>query len=189
MRPPLKIRLRGRQRSRLQRMFDETSCPRTRIRVQSVLLADAERTVPDIAAITQQSDDTVRYWLHRFIAQGCDGLFEGRHSGRPPTITPREEAFLLMCLSHSPREFGFERSHWTTVLLAEAVSRLFQRTVSDECIRQHLVTLDIVCRRPTWTVKHLAQAQPGYAQKKAQLQGCYDIRQPAPMSTLKMKPN
>ena len=70
MRPPLKIRLRGRQRSRLQRMFDETNCPRTRIRIQIVLLAEAERTVPDIAAITQQSDDTVRCWLQPFYRAG-----------------------------------------------------------------------------------------------------------------------
>ena len=55
MRPPLKIRLRGRQRSRLQRMFDETGCPRTRIRVQLVLLADDGRNVPDIARPVDKS--------------------------------------------------------------------------------------------------------------------------------------
>ena len=189
MRPSLKIQVRGRQLSRLQRMYDQTTCPRTRIRVQIVLLAHQGHTPAAIAAITQQSDDTVRRWLHRFTQDGCDGLSEGEHSGRPPLITVQVEAFLLTRLLHSPRDFGFDRPSWTTALLAQAVERRCKHTVSAECIRQHLARRAWVCRRPTWTVKHLARAQSGYAQKKAQSPGFYAIRHPEPMCTSKMRPN
>ena len=40
--------------------------------------------------------------------------------------------------------------------------RRFRRAVSAECIRQHLHRVDGVCRRPPWTIKHLARQQPGY---------------------------
>ncbi len=189
MRPSLRIRVRGRQLSRLQRIYDETSCPRTRIRVQSVLLAYDGYTSTEIAAITQQSDDTVRRWLHRFMQHGCDGLYEGEHSGRPPMVTLQVEAFLLTCLLHAPRDFGFARASWTTALLAQAVERRFKLTVSAECIRQHLAQRAWVCRRPTWTVKHLARAQRGYAQKKQPLPGFYAIHQRVPTSTSKTKPS
>jgi transposase len=172
MRPPLQVTdVHWRQKVRLQQMYQETDCPRTRVRVQMVLLSVEEYSVSKIAGITRQSDDTVRRWLHRFRERGCAGLLEEIHSGRPANITPAIEDFLLTCLKQSPRKFGISRPTWTTATLAEAVEKKFKIEVSDECVRQHLQRLEIVCRRPTWTVKPLAEQQPGYAQKKAQFQG------------------
>jgi transposase len=71
----------------------------------------------------------------------------------------------------SPRDFSVHRPSWTTALLAKLVKDRFKIDVTEECIRQHLERLDIVCRRPTWTVKHKAQEKPGHAQKKGLLQG------------------
>jgi transposase len=168
MRPPLQVRVRGPQRSRLQKLFSETTCPRTQLHIQMVLLSTEGYAVNEIATITHKSDDAVRYWLHRFQAEGCAGLSEAPHSGRPPAITPAMEAFLRECIAHAPRKFRFKRPTWNTALLAKLIQRRFKLRVSDECIRQHLAHADVVCRRPTWTVKHLAVQQPGYAQKKAQ---------------------
>ncbi len=173
MRPSLQITdVHWRQKVRLQQMYQETDCPRTRIRVQMVLLSVEEYSVSKIAGITRQSDDTVRRWLHRFREQGSRGLLEEIRSGRPANITPAIENYLLTCLKQSPRKFGISRPTWTTATLAEAVEKKFKIEVSDECVRQHLQRLEIVCRRPTWTVKYLAEQQPVYAQKKAQFQGC-----------------
>ncbi len=166
MRPPLKIRLRGRQAVRVQKLYRETKCPRTHLRVQMVLLSNDGYSVEVIAKITRKSDDVVRDWLHRFQQNGVAGLIEAPHSGRPPKLTPGIEAFLRECILQSPREFKLKRPGWTTALLAKLVRRLFKVRVTDECIRQHLERIEAVCRRPTWTVKHLAEQQPGYAQKK-----------------------
>lgn len=168
MRPPVQIQVRGHQLARLRVMYEETTCPRTRLRVQMVLLSHDRYSIEEIARITQKSDDTVRYWLRRFQEGGCSGLLEAPHSGRPPEITASIETFLHECVPQSPRDFKINRPSWTTALLAKLVKRRFQVSVSDECIRQHLQHVNAVCRRPTWTVKHLAQQQPGYAQKKGQ---------------------
>jgi transposase len=190
MRPPLQIHVTPKQRERLQRLYEQAGSPRSRTRVQLVLLSHAGYDVAAIAAITQQSDETVRRWLHRFAADGCDGLRELPHPGRPPDITLVIRTFIHECIDqHSPHEFGFVRATWTTTLLAQVVARRYRIRVTDECIRQHLGQLDIVCRRPTWTVKHLARQQPGYAQKKARLLGCCAIRPAAPMCMSKTKPN
>jgi len=172
MRPSLRVTgVRGRQFARLQALHRTTRCPRTRLRVQMVLLSRQGYAVAEIAGITRQSDDTVRYWLHRFLREGCEGLWEKPRLGRPPEITPAIELFLHEAAGKTPRAYGLPWPNWTTPLLVTVIKRRFKREVCDECIRQHLHYVDAVCRRPTWTVRHRAESQPGYAQKKARLQG------------------
>ena len=167
MRPPLQITtVHWRPKARLPQMYHQTDCVRTRIRAQMVRLSLNGYAVSEIARITQPSDDTVRRWLHRFSAAGCAGLLEELHPGRPAELTPAIENFVLDCLKRSPRACDIQRARWTTATLAAVVQTKFAVEVSDECVRQHLQHLDMVCRRPPWTVKHLAKEQPGYAQKK-----------------------
>jgi transposase len=173
MRPGLTIkRLTPHQLQRVQDVYDQTEHPRVRRRAQTVLLAQAGYRTAEIASITRYSAMQVRRLLHRFADEGCASLDEGPRSGRPAQITPAVESYLREVVVQSPHEFGFARPGWTTQLLARLVRRQFKRTVSAECLRQHLAQIEIVCRRPTWTVKHKAEAQPGYAQKKAGLRGC-----------------
>ncbi len=172
MRQPLAVRATASQLKSLQKLYDHPDSSRTRTRVQMVLLSHGGYQIAEIAQITKQSAETVRRWLQRFLREGCSGLREAPHSGRPPQITPAIEVFLRECIEHrSPHEFGFVRATWTSALLAQAVRQQFRRQVTPECIRQHLAQVDVVCRRPTWTVKHIAKQQLGYAQKKAPLQG------------------
>jgi transposase len=131
-----------------------------------VLLSHQGYALQQIASITGQSDETVRRWLHRFKSRGCAGLREAPRPGRPPKVTPAVEQLLGRWALLSPRRLGVPRPSWTCANLARLVERLLGVRVTDECIRLHLHRLDFVCRRPTWTVKHLAKAQPGYAQKR-----------------------
>ncbi len=172
MRPPIQIRVRGHRLAQLGAMYEGTNCPRTRLRVQMVLLCHDGYSVAEIVKITRKSDDTVRRWLHRFQQGGCSGLMEAPHSGRPPQITASIETFLHECIPQSPRDFQINRPGWTTALLVKLVKRRFHVRVSDECIRKHLKYVNAVCRRPTWTVKHMAQQQAGYAQKKGHFHAC-----------------
>lgn len=173
MRPGLKFkRISGQQLRRVRQLYDQAECPRLRRRAQTILLAQQGYRTAEIATITRQSQMNVRRWLHRFTAEGCAGLLEAPRAGRPADITPAIESYLRKVVVQSPHEFGFARPGWTTQLLAKLVRRQFKRNVTDECIRQHLERVGAVCRRPTWTVKHKAQAQPGYAQKKAGLPDC-----------------
>lgn len=190
MRRPLRVSgLRGRQAARLHSLYRTTDCPRTRLRAQMILLSSEGRSVAEIASITRQSDDTVRRWLRRFFEEGWRGLLEAPRAGRPAAITPAVEHFLAECLQGTPRDFRISRPTWTTALLAQVVWRRLKIKVTDECIRQHLERLEGVCRRPTWSVKHLARQRPGYAQKKAGLPGFCSTRRAGPMSMFRMKPS
>jgi transposase len=172
MRRPLQLtNVHWRQKARSSRLYQDATCPRFRIRLQMVLLSIAGHTLGEIATIVRESDETVRRWLHRFMTEGCDGLTERERAGRPTKLTPEVDCFVLACIEKSPREAGFDRAMWTTKLMAKAVERQYGLKVSNECVRQHLAKNEVVCRRPTWSVKHLAQKEPGYAQKKLRSQG------------------
>jgi transposase len=187
MRAPLRVRVRGRQLSCLQKLFRKARCPRTRLRVQMVLLCQQGYPTQEIARITGQSDDTVRRWLNRFTRRGCAGLCEAPRPGRPPKITPEVEQLLRQWALLAPRQVGVPRPTWTTANLARLVERLLGIRVTPECIRRHLHRLDFVCRRPTWTVKHLARLQPGYAQKKGPSPGFCGTRRRARTSTCRTR--
>lgn len=187
MRPPLRVRLRGRQLHRLRQLLRCSPCPRTRLRAQMILLSHQGYPLAEIARVTRHSDETVRRWLHRFLRRGIVGLREAPHPGRPPTITPAVEQLLREWVLLSPRQRGVPRPTRTTANLARFVERRCGIRVTPECIRQHLHRLDVVCRRPTWTVKHLARQQPGYAQKKGRLPGSCGTRRAVPMSTCRTR--
>lgn len=172
MRPRLQVqRISGTSLRRLRRMYDGARCPRLRRRAQTILLAQQGYTARGIAQITRQSQMNVRRLMHRFDEGGCNELLEIQRSGRPADITPAIENYLRVVIKQSPRHYGYGRPGWTTQLLAKLLRRQFNCEVTDECVRQHLERAGIVCRRPTWTVKHKAQVQSGYAQKKAGSQG------------------
>jgi transposase len=154
-----------------------------------VLLSHQGYSLQEIAAITGQSDETVRRWLHRFHRRGCPGLREAPRSGRPAKISPAVEQLLRQWAQLCPRELDVQRPTWTTANLTRLVRRLLGIRVTAECIRLHLHRLDFVCRRPTWTVKHLARQQPGYAQKKGRSPGCCGTRHAAPTSTSRTRPS
>jgi transposase len=187
MRPPLHVRARGRQLHCLRTVLRRSRCPPDRLRAQMVLLSHQGYSPQQIASITGQSDETARRWLHRFRSSGCPGLREAPRPGRPPEITPAVMQLLRQWAQLSPGGLGVHRPTWTTANLARLVERLLGIRVTPECIRQHLHRLDFVCRRPTWTVKHLAQAQPGYAQKKGRSPGCCGTRRAAPTSTCRTR--
>ena len=52
-------------------------------RAHMVLLSSQRRPVPEIAAIFEVCQATVRYWIHRFNAAGLAGLQTGLARERP----------------------------------------------------------------------------------------------------------
>jgi transposase len=170
MRRPIQVRVRGRQLASLKQFFrGGAPSARSLLRAQAVLLAHEGYSRAEIVRITRQSDDTIRRWIRRFNRLGCRGLSERSRSGRSTLIGRRIERFLRSAVMKSPRQFGIHRPTWTTSILAKLVRHRYHIQADPETIRLHLQRIDAVCRRPTWSVKHRAKRQPGYAQKKPPL--------------------
>ena len=61
----------------LEQLYRKTEVPRVRTRAQMVLLsAEKKFTADEIADIVRESSVTVLRWLHRYIAEGIQGLLD-----------------------------------------------------------------------------------------------------------------
>jgi transposase len=49
-------------------------------RAKSILLKDDGYTVPEIRKITNQHDNNIRKWIHRFNEKGIDGIISKKHN-------------------------------------------------------------------------------------------------------------
>ena len=149
----------------LEKLYRTTREARLRTRAQMVLLA-AERhlTAAEIAEIVRASEETVRRWLKRYLAEGVEGLRDEPHPGAPRKVTEEYKERLLHAVRRRPRSLGLPFSLWTLRRLADYMAE--QRTgirVEYETVRVHLKAEGIVLSRPQHTI---TSPDPEYALKK-----------------------
>ena len=104
----------------LEEMYRNTRDARLRTRAQMVLLA-AERRMPatEIAQIVRASEETVRRWLKRYLAEGVEGLRDEPHPGAPRKLTAEYRQKLVQAVRRRPRSLGLPFSLWTLRRLAD----------------------------------------------------------------------
>ena len=149
------------QVTELRQLYATATAPKIRLRAQIVLLAHQGRSIAEIAAIVFRSRETVERGLKRFLQGGVTALPPRKASGRVPTVTPQWTAELLRVIDLDPHTVGVHSANWTTGLLATFLAHKTHSTVTDETVRLALHAAGYVCKRPTWTLKRKAEAQPG----------------------------
>ena len=146
----------------LRQLYETATTPKVRLRAQIVLLAHQGRAVVEIAAIVFRSRDTVERVLQCFLQGGVAALPPRKAPGRTPTVTSQWTAELLRVIDLDPYAVGVRSANWTTGLLATYLARTTLIAVTAETVRVVLHAAGYVCKRPTWTLKRKAEAQPGY---------------------------
>lgn len=150
------------QVTELRQLYETTTNAKLRLRAHIVLLAHQGRSVAEIAAIILRSRDTVERVLKRFLQGGIAALPPRTAPGRAPTVTPAWKAALLRVIDLDPHTVGVRSANWTTSLLATYLAAQTHVAVTAETVRLYLHAAGGVCKRPTWTLKRKAEAQPGY---------------------------
>jgi transposase len=83
----IRVQLTAEQRAELnQRARARTLAPRLRERLEMVRLSDLGQTIPQIAQMLGQHEQTVRKYLKAFLVDGFAALPDRPIPGRPPTI-------------------------------------------------------------------------------------------------------
>jgi transposase len=151
----------------LEHLYRKTEAPRVRTRAQMVLLsAEKKFTADAIADIVRESSVTVLRWLHRYIAEGIQGLMDAPRVGRSSVLTPEFRKRLLEVVRRRPRSLELEFSMWTLQRLADFMAEDTGIRVSTETIRRALAKEDIVFSRPQHTI---SSPDPEYQVKKRRL--------------------
>lgn len=155
MRPPLEIpELTAAEAQARDTLYRTTREVRLRTRAQIVLLAGEQRlTAPAIARIVRESDQTVRVWLERWLAEGLEGLKGRPVPGGPRKITADCREQLLAVVRQRPRCLGRPCSLWTVQRLADYLAELTGLRLTHETVRVALKAGGIVLSRPQHTVR------------------------------------
>jgi transposase len=148
----------------LEALYRTTRDARLRTRAQMVLLAAERRlTAAAIAEIVRASEETVRRWLKRYLAEGGEGLRDAPHPGAPRKVTAEYRELLVHAVRRRPRSLGLPFSLWTLRRLADHMADQTGIRVEYETVRLHLKAEGIVLSRPQHTI---TSPDPEYALKK-----------------------
>ena len=155
------------QKVELDELYRKTEVPRVRTRAQMVLLsAEKKLKADEIADIVRESSVTVLRWLHRYMAEGMQGLMDAPRAGRSSILTDEFRKRLLEVGRRRPRSLELEFSMWTLQRLADFMAEDTGIRVSTETIRRALAKEDIVFSRPQHTI---SSPDPEYLVKKRRL--------------------
>ena len=87
----------------LEELYRATRSVRLRTRAQMILLAAERRlTAAQIAQIVRASEETVRRWLKRYLAEGVEGLRDAPHPGAPRKVTVEYRERLVHAVRRRP---------------------------------------------------------------------------------------
>ncbi len=156
------------QLAALEDLYRTTRDVRLRTRAQMVLLAAERRmSASEIAEIVRTSEETVRRWLKRYLAEGLaegvEGLRDVPHPGAPRKVTAEYRELLVEAVRRRPRSLGLPFSLWTLRRLADHMAERTGIRVEYETVRLHLKAAGIVLSRPQHTI---TSPDPEYALKK-----------------------
>jgi transposase len=137
-----------------------------RQRSHILLLCTELETQADVARVVRCSTDTVRRTLAIYRRGGRVAL--PRQRSRATTAAQRVRArqeLLAQAMKAGPAVAGLTRPTWTAPLLADYLQRQTGQTVNERSVRRDLEQLGYRLGRPTWTVRHKAEAEPDYGPK------------------------
>lgn len=159
---PIRLRLDQAMRTAVSERYERTRNAVERTNCQIVLLADEGRHAQEIAWLVRRGPDQVRKVLHRFRADGLDGLRPRKAPGRALQVTPDWLAELKRVIDLDPHMVGVPSPVWTTRLLSDHLERVTGHKTGIETVRVHLHRLGYVCKRPTWSMKRKSTEQAGW---------------------------
>ena len=131
-----------------------------------LLSAEQGLSSEEIADIVRESSVTVLRWLHRYIAEGIQGLMDAPRAGRSSTVTDQYRDRLIEVVRRRPRSLDLEYSMWTLQRLADFMAEDTGIRVSTETVRRVLAKEGIVFSRPQHTI---SSPDPEYQVKKRRL--------------------
>lgn len=146
---------------RLLRHLARTEVGRVSERVRMVLLSDRRYAVPQIAAIFECDEATVRTWLDRFEREGVDGLRDRPRAGRPRKADAAARDALDQALARAPAACGYLAGYWTVAMLVAHLAAAGGRHLSASTVRRALRALGFRWRRP----RHALRRDPDAAAK------------------------
>ena len=143
-----RVTLTDEQRLELNRRAHQTGIsPSTRDRLEMIRLADAGWSIPRIAGHLHQHEQTVRYWVKAFLANGFDALTNQPRGGSVSKLTPA----LLEAVG---QELDKAERTWNAQQLADWIAERFGVRVQAGQVRRKLGRAHLSYKRTSRSLRH-----------------------------------
>ena len=148
----------------LDELYRTTRDVRVRTRAQMILLVAEQRlAVSEVAPIVRESSETIRRWVHRYEAEGLEGLSDAPRSGKPAKAGTASRERLVELVRRRPRTLDLPFSMWTAARLADHLAEETGLRMSVASIHRLLRAAGLGFSRPQHTI---SSPDPDYAVKK-----------------------
>ena len=165
-RPVFVRSLSKKEKETLARLLRGNTPARVLRRAQMVRLSSQGFKCGQIAEMLNVSGPPVIQAIHRFNAEGPDGLADRPRPGRPPRARDRYIRLLKETVQQSPRDLGYPFSSWSLPRLREHLLRKTGVLLNPGYLSRLMKKHGIVYRRPRHVMAHLRN-QAEYDEKKA----------------------
>lgn len=134
--------------NKMHRTKDKDLCRR----LNAILLLADGHSVSAVSRLIAAARSSINRWVNWYTLFGLEGL-ESEPRGRKPVLPFAHISGLLQLLIQlSPQELGYQRSRWSTELMALELKRSWRLTLHASTIRRWLPRLGIVWRRAAPTL-------------------------------------
>jgi len=76
------------------------------------------------------SSRAIEYWIKRLASNGLNGLWDGKHPGRPSRLSASQMQRLRKELRRSPRDMDYNQNLWDGVLLSHHLEKNYSVSLS-----------------------------------------------------------
>lgn len=119
--------------------------PRVRERAQMVELSNQGKKINEIVEIVGKNRDTVSTWLNKYEHYGIAGLFDGKHSGRIPTVKDRLKERII--------EIAESEATCTSQYITEIIENEFDVRLHPNTIKYNLRKAGYIYKRTRNSLK------------------------------------
>lgn len=125
--------------NQLEAMLEESDGDVPAQRLMIVLLSAQGQRVQDVSREVDLHPINVRKWIHRFNADGIDGLRSGKSPGRPPIFSDTQRDQIVKLANSDPRKMGLPFSQWSLQRMRKyLIDNEMVEQISVETVRQVL---------------------------------------------------
>ncbi len=138
-------------------------------RILALALVLEGRSRSEAALLNGMDRQTLRDWVHRYNAEGIEGLASGKSPGRPPFLTAAQKAELRALVVAGPDPDVHKVTRWRCIDLRAEVARRWSIEVHESTIGVWLGELGLTRLQP----------RPVHPKKDAQAETAFKKTYPA----------
>jgi transposase len=95
------------------------------VRLHAVYQIALGKDAKDLQEVYSTSHKSICNWVHRYNAEGLEGLKDRPRSGRPPRLDKGQLSELDTIIQKNPLEYGYNTATWTGALVIDIVKKIF----------------------------------------------------------------